>query len=123
VPSGRVQPLCAPGRQPAAVRGGWTLALGGWIFMMDATWQLLTTAPNVPAARALASMLESQGVACQLKADTSLLGEARQCAVWVESALLHRAKWLLEEASFTDAELDFLATGQLSCDDAKEDSR
>ena len=88
--------------------------------MIDAKWQLLTTAPNMPAARAVAGLLEDHGVKCQLKADTSLLGEGRQCAIMVEASLLHRGKYVLAEASFTDAELDFLATGQLSCDAAKE---
>jgi hypothetical protein len=38
----------------------------------------------------------------------------------VEAHLLHRAQELLADAPFTDAELDFLATGRLSCDDSKE---
>ena len=88
--------------------------------MADVKWQLLTTALNMLAARGVAGLLESQGVRCQLKADTSLLGEGRQCAIMVEASLLHRGKYVLAEANFTDAELDFLATGQLCCEDAKE---
>jgi hypothetical protein len=79
----------------------------------------LTTAPNVPAAHAVASLLEGNGVACQVRAESSLLGEARPCSLMVEASLLHRAKRVLSEASFTDAELEFLATGQ-QCDPAKE---
>jgi hypothetical protein len=90
--------------------------------MMETKWQLLTTAPNVPAAHAIAGLLHDHGVECRLKADTSLLGEGRQCALMVEASLLHRAKWALAEANFTDAELDFLATGQPSCEGAKEHS-
>ncbi len=88
--------------------------------MSQTTWQLLTTAPNIPAAHALATLLKGRGVECQLKSDTSLLGEGRQCAILVEASLLHRAKYVLAEVDFTDAELDFLATGHLSCDAAKE---
>lgn len=88
--------------------------------MTDATMQLLTTAPNVPTARVLASLLESRGVPCYLKSDTSLLGEARECALFVEASYMRRAKSVLAEAIFTDAELEFLSTGQLSCEDAKE---
>ncbi len=84
------------------------------------TWKLLTTAPNIPAAHALVTLLEGRGIECQLKSDTSLLGEGRQCAIMVEASLLHRAKYLLAEVNFTDDELDFLATGHLSCDAAKE---
>ena len=88
--------------------------------MSQTTWQLLTTAPNVPAAHAIMILLHNHGVECQLKTDTSLLGEGRQCAIMVEAPFLHRARHVLAEANFTDAELDFLATGQLSCDAAKE---
>jgi hypothetical protein len=80
--------------------------------MTDVTWQLLTTAPNMPAAHAVANLLEGNGVACRLKADSALLGEARSCAVLVEASRMHRAKWVLSEATFAEAELDFLATGQ-----------
>jgi hypothetical protein len=87
---------------------------------MKDQWHVVATAPNMPAAHSLASLLAGQGVACRIKADSALLGEARPCAIEVEHSLLHRALHLLTEAHFTDAELDFLATGQLSCDDAKE---
>ncbi len=88
--------------------------------MSEAKLQLLTTAPNVPAAQVIAGLLKGQGVDCHIQTGTPLLGEAQMCAVMVEASLLHRAKILLSEASFTDAELDFLATGHLSCEDAKE---
>jgi len=88
--------------------------------MSETKWQLLTTAPNIPAAHAIANLLKERGVDCRLKSDTSLLGEGRQCAILVEASVLHRANHVLAEATFTDAELDFLATGHLSCDAAKE---
>lgn len=88
--------------------------------MTEEMWQVLTTAPNLPAAHALASLLEGQGVGCRLKADTALLGEGRSCAILVKASLMQRAKRVLTDASFTDAELAFLATGQSFCDDAKE---
>jgi hypothetical protein len=51
--------------------------------------------------------------------DTSLLGEARRCEIRVTSELAHRARWLMSQAQFTDAELNFLATGELDgADDA-----
>ena len=88
--------------------------------MTEATWQLLTTAPNVPAAHAVASLLEGNGIACRLKADSSLLGEARSCAVLVEASLVHRANLVLSGANFSDAELDFLATGNIRGEAANE---
>jgi hypothetical protein len=88
--------------------------------MADPAWQLLVTAPNVPAARALATRLEGEGVDVRVDADTALLGEGRPCSLMVEASSLRRARQVLAEADFTDAELDFLATGWLSCDDARE---
>jgi hypothetical protein len=88
--------------------------------MTQATWQLLTAAPNVPAAHVTISLLEGAGVACRLKTDSSLLGEARSCVILVEAGLLQRARRILAEASFTDAELDFLATGRHACDEPKQ---
>ena len=90
--------------------------------MKDASWQLLATAPNVPAAHAVVTLLEGSGVPCKLKAESSLLGEGRPCGILVEASRLHRAKAVMAEASFTDAELEFLATGHRSCDDAREES-
>lgn len=88
--------------------------------MKDAPWQLLMTAPNVPAAHAIVTLLEGSGVPCKLAADSAILGEARACGVLVETSHVHRAKRVLADAAFTDAELEFLATGQHSCDAAKE---
>jgi hypothetical protein len=38
----------------------------------------------------------------------------------VEPAQIHRARWLMAQSNFSDAELTFLATGTLMCDAAKE---
>ena len=88
--------------------------------MSQTTWQVLTTAPNVPAARALADSLLAHGVASRVVTESSLMGEALPCRIMVEAALLRRAQWLMTQGRFTDEELTFLATGALSCTDAKE---
>lgn len=59
-------------------------------------------------------------MAFRIESDLSLLGEARMCALMVEAEVLRGAQSLLAQAELTDAELDFLATGHLSCDDARE---
>lgn len=88
--------------------------------MAEAKLQLLTTAPNIPAAQVIAGLLRGQGVECRIDSGSSLLGEAQLCAIMVEAAALRRAKAVLADATFTDQELDFLATGHVSCEDAKE---
>ncbi len=83
-------------------------------------WQLLTTAPDLPSAHALVETLMAQGITCHAAPDSTLLGQALPCRVMVDSALAHRAKWVLSQGQFTDEELNFLATGVVSCDAAKE---
>ena len=88
--------------------------------MSHTTWQVLTTAPNSPAALALAHSLLAHGVASRVVTESSLMGEALPCRIMVDAALLHRAQWLMTQGQFTDDELTFLATGALSCEDSKE---
>lgn len=88
--------------------------------MTDATWQLVTTAPNPPAAHAIATLLRGNGVPCQLQGESVIAGDGLPCAILVEASLLHRAQRILADARLSDAELEFLATGMLCCDDARE---
>lgn len=88
--------------------------------MSQTTWQLLTTAPNAPCARALVNSLSAHGVASKIVCDSTLLGEAQPCRVMVDAALAHRAQWLMAQGQFTDEELTLLATGAPWCADAKE---
>jgi hypothetical protein len=84
------------------------------------SWQLLVTAANVATAHVLAELLAKQGIILQLRADSALLGQAMPCALYVEKPFLQRAQRLLAEASFSDEELEFLATGVACCADARE---
>ena len=88
--------------------------------MSPLTWRVLTTAPNPPAARALADALLAHGVFCRVVTDSTLLGQAMPCRIMVDATLLHRAQSLMTQGQFTDEELTFLATGALSCADSKE---
>ena len=88
--------------------------------MSQARWKVLTAAPDLPSAHALVEILMAQGIAAHVVPDSTLLGQALPCRVMVDSALLHRAKWLMSQGDFTEEELTFLATGMVSCDAAKE---
>lgn len=87
-------------------------------------WQLLVTAPNAAAARAISALLQAHGLESQIEsafdAGASGVDQARAGGVRVRVLRLREAQKVLSEANLTDAELDFLATGQLSCDAAKE---
>ena len=84
------------------------------------TWRLLTAAPNLPAAKALAGALIADGVASKIVADTILLGEGQPCRVFVNATQLHRAQRLLLEGEFTDEELAFLAVGDSGSGERQE---
>ena len=74
-------------------------------------WELLTIVPNAPLAHALVDSLAADGVVTKIVSDTTLLGEARTCRVFVDSTHIHRARWLLAQRNFSDEELVILATG------------
>ena len=83
-------------------------------------WDIVATFPDVPSAHAMAALFRAEGVPAEVVSDTSLLGEARRCEIRVPSELAHRARWLMSQAQFTDAELTFLATGELDGGDNAE---
>jgi hypothetical protein len=81
--------------------------------MTHREWQIVATVPDTMSAQALLTYLEAEGVPARIQTDTLLLGEARRCDILVPPELSHRARWLLAQGSFTDAELTFPATGEL----------
>jgi hypothetical protein len=83
-------------------------------------WDVVATFSDVPSAHAIATLFRTEGVPAEVVSDTSLLGEARRCEIRVPSELAHRARWLMLQAQFTDAELTFLATGELESGDHAE---
>jgi len=86
----------------------------------DQDWQTVASLSDVPSAQVLAQRLIFEGVSARVMSDPQLLGEGRNCEVQVPRVLAHRARWLMSQAQFTDAELTFLATGELNGGDTAE---
>jgi hypothetical protein len=86
----------------------------------DLAWEVVATLPDVASAHVLATMIRGEGVPAMVVTDSFLLGEARRSDVRVPPGLVRRAHWLMSQAQFTDAELTFLATGELGGDDNAE---
>ena len=80
-------------------------------------WKPFATTSDTVSAEAIAGRLRSEGVPVTVRTDVAVLGEARLCQVCVPSDMLHRARWIFDTESFTEAELTFLATGELSPDE------
>ena len=96
-----------------------THPFAGDIKVTAPTWQFLSSAPNLVMARTLIDFLEAGGIPCQIVSGPALLGECQDCHIIVKAPLLHQARWLLAQGSFTDEELTILATGAPTYDDAK----
>ena len=86
----------------------------------NSVWDVVATFSDVPFARAMVVLFRAEGVPAELVSDTSLLGEARRCEIHVPSEFAHRARWLMSQAQFTDAELTFLAAGEIEGGDIAE---
>jgi hypothetical protein len=76
-------------------------------------WETVAFLTDVPVAEVLAQLLADEGVLSRVVSDPQLFGEGRNCEIQVPSDLAHRARWLLAQSQFTDAELNYLATGEL----------
>ena len=75
-------------------------------------WERFGRYSNYIAAQIVAGRLEMEGVPAIVEAIGAFPGT--DCsAIWVPKKLLHRACWILAWSPPTDAELTFLATGEL----------
>jgi hypothetical protein len=83
-------------------------------------WVGVATFSDVLSAQVMAVLFRGEGVPAEVLSDGPLLGEARCCEIRVPSELAHRARWLMSQAQFTDAELTFLAAGKLEGGDNAE---
>lgn len=79
---------------------------------MSGKWITVAVVSDTLSAQAIYERLTTDGVTARVLSDTALLGTARQCRVQVPAEAEHRAKRVLAEAQFSDAELEELATGR-----------
>jgi hypothetical protein len=77
--------------------------------------------PSVPigrfasraSAEAFRALLQAEGVSSWIQPRKLVAGLETDFLLSVPQSQLHRARWLLSEAEFTEAELTYLATGEL----------
>ena len=65
------------------------------------------------SADAVASLLSDAGVPAMVTTTSSLAEIGTKYIIWVPAELHHRAVWIANQSDFTEAELTFLATGEL----------
>jgi hypothetical protein len=76
-------------------------------------WCVLETYPSASAAEADAGYLRSEMVAARVQVVSDIPGQSRGAQLMVDANLAHRARWLLKLGTVTEAELEYLATGNL----------
>jgi len=78
--------------------------------MSRSSWETAAVCSDELSAQALLGRFAAEGVPARLEADSALLGASRSCRILVPARLLHRARWVLSQSSFTAEELEALAT-------------
>jgi hypothetical protein len=76
-------------------------------------WREFAVYADAASAEVVAGLLRSEGVPASVASDEPMPGLTRGFAVTVPPHLLRRAQWILSQAELSDAELSFLATGEL----------
>jgi hypothetical protein len=74
---------------------------------------VLATFFDSASAQVVLTLLLSEGIPAEVRSDTPLLGEGRRCEVVVPTELARKARWVLAQADFSEAELTYYATGEL----------
>ncbi len=68
---------------------------------------------DLTSADVAVALLENENVRAMVGPFRSISGALAAFQVLVDSRQLHRARWVLQESDLTDAELTYLATGEL----------
>jgi hypothetical protein len=79
----------------------------------DDAWTAFLGFSSRGAGEVVAAILEAEEVPTRLYAGCLSGGVQAEFILCVPVRLRHRARWVLAESDFTDAELDFLATGEV----------
>jgi hypothetical protein len=76
-------------------------------------WIAFAHYPNEWDAHIVAGLLENEGVPAAIETNGVFPGAMGDSTVWVPQPLAHRVRWILALLPPTEAELTFLAVGEL----------
>lgn len=88
--------------------------------MLSEEWPIIAEMPNFAEAEVIKLLLEIENVPTKIELSESINPHSG-VYVMVESHLVHRARWILKDKGISEAELNFLATGELTQDENDED--
>jgi hypothetical protein len=83
-------------------------------------WQEFAAYSDAASAEVAAGLLRSEGVPVNVASDEPMPGLIRGFRLLVPAEMLHRARWVVSNAAFTDEELTFFATARLGPDGSTE---
>jgi hypothetical protein len=75
-------------------------------------WSKFETYSSASKAEIAASFLRSESIPTRVTAHSNLPGQAGLATLWLDRSQFDRARWLLKLPPVTEAELEFLATGE-----------
>jgi hypothetical protein len=84
-------------------------------------WQEFAAYSDSVSAEVAAELLRSEGVPVDVTSDEPMPGLSQGFRLKIPADMLHRARWVMSNASFTDEELAFIATGSLDSDGANQE--
>jgi hypothetical protein len=76
-------------------------------------WQEFAAYSDAASAEVAAGLLRSEGVPVNVASDEPMPGLIQGFRLMVPAEMLHRARWVVSNASFSDEELAFFATERL----------
>jgi hypothetical protein len=83
-------------------------------------WQEFAAYSDAASAEVAAGLLRSEDVPVSVLSDEPMPGLIRGFRLMVPSELIHRARWVVSNAAFTDEELAFFATARLDSEGSAE---
>lgn len=89
---------------------------------MNDDWQELATYTDFPTAEFMIGLLGNESVPVRVLRIEPIPGLAQSIRISVPSEFLHRAKLIVADAEISDAELNYLATGNLGKDEGAKSS-
>jgi hypothetical protein len=83
-------------------------------------WREFAAYSDAASAEVAAGLLRSEGVPVNVASDEPMPGLIRGFRLMVPAEMLHRARWVVSNASFSDEELAFFATERLDPNPGEE---
>ena len=88
---------------------------------MSELWQQFAAYSDAASAEVVAGLLRSEGVPVNVASDQPMPGLIQGFRLMVPAEMLHRARWVVANADFTDEELAFFATERLDSDESAKE--